>query len=842
MILYVACALPSFGQSKFSTEEYGSFLKSVENISTDQALSLHALQNTYYGDITTGTSLPEAAYLDSVVLKYKLSDAELELLKKNQFVVTERITSNFAVMLHNIYNYDLPVFLSTDAVLHALHTSYDHILMDLERKILEPNLIEFTGSLYNNYRKLLEKYQENEELHNSLGDVDLYVTMAKSLIDGSKATPQFVSQDEFNKVWDAVQAEQMVSIPLFTERNRNIDFSQFTVRGHYTDSDWGESLEAYFKCMMWLGRIDFLLTAPPDYGSEEWSKEELLRMNIDAVLLNELVDMTGVRDLLDQNDEIITFMVGEDDNLTPAELDAIIESQGISSADELLDDTVYDALVAALTESGDAGQRILSNFFIMDPFSEEPDELPISYRLMGQKFIIDSYIFSNVVYDRIIYNGQKVWRPMPDPLDAMFVLGNDDALQLLKDELDTYHYSSQLMSLRYLVDAYDDEFWEMSLYNTWLQAIRCLNPPEDRTGFPDFMLSAAWQHEKLNTQLASWAQLRHDNLLYAKQSYTGGTLCSYPHSYIEPYPEFYRQIGTFADRAYAYFSALPSDSWTMQEIVGYFEDMKDIMNTLETLAIKELEGTEFSDDEIEFLGKMLFQEMGSGAPPFSGWYADIFYNPQDAIGIDYVVADVHTQPTDEFGSVVGRVLHVGVGDANLGVFIANSPSNNFAPTVFVGPVMSYYEKITGNFDRLTDERWAELVQAGDLPDRPDWVNIYLADENGTARAEGRELPSEPYTQTAVDQQELPEEICLLGNYPNPFNPSTTIYYSLPQSETVNISVYDVLGQKIVTLIDDVQSAGTHSILWNAEGVSSGMYLCRLKAGNQTQTIKLLLMR
>ena len=56
----------------------------------------------------------------------------------------------------------------------------------------------------------------------------------------------------------------------------------------------------------------------------------------------------------------------------------------------------------------------------------------------------------------------------------------------------------------------------------WLNSIRKLNPPKDRSALPQFMQTAAFWQEKLNTQLSSWAQLRHDNLLYAKQSYTGG--------------------------------------------------------------------------------------------------------------------------------------------------------------------------------------------------------------------------------------------------------------------------------------------------------------------------------
>lgn len=829
-------------RSNFSAEEYGRFLESNRNLTGGQALTRHAPHNTYYKDIDNGTVLPEPAFLDSVTIKFELTGPELELLSNNHFVVTERVASNFAFMLHDIYNKDLPVFLSTDAVLHALHASYDHILMDIEREILRPNLAEFLDALYNNYRQLQDKYQENEALHKSLGDVDLYITMARSLLAGEKLSTHYISEEEFTTVWDAVQSENMITMPLFCDRNRKLDFSQFTVRGHYTDEDWGKPLGPYFRCMMWLGRIDFLLTPPPDYGSPEWSKDDLRRMLLDALLLNEVIDISGARHLLDTNDKIITFMVGDNDNLSPSELEEIVSTQGLSGAADILDDTKYDAFIQALEESADSGQKILSNFFIMDPYAEEPDKLPLSYRLMGQRFIIDSYIFSNLVYDRIINDGKKIWRPMPDPLDALFVLGNDDALPLLQEELETYKYSSQLTSLRYLVDSYDDAFWEKSLYNTWLQAIRQLNPPEDRTGFPYFMLTGAWQQEKLNTQLASWAQLRHDNLLYAKQSYTGGTACSFPHSYIEPYPAFYKQIGAFADRADAYFSTFPSGRREMQNITDYFKRLKEIMDKLAILAQKELDRQAFTTDEEEFLQKMLFQEGGSGAPPFSGWYADLFYIIEDAVKPDFVIADVHTQPTDEFGSVVGRVLHVGVGKVNLGVFIAPSPSQDSCPMAFVGPVMSYYEHTTNNFDRLTDERWTKLVASGETPPRPDWVNVYLADQKGNARTDGRKLLSVPYTSTAVQDETPPEEFRILQNYPNPFNPSTTIYYNLAQAGNVNLTIYDSIGQKVATLIDAERPAGLHTVRWNAGEVSSGVYFCRIRTESGEQTIKMLLMR
>ena len=296
-------------QSNFSAEEYGRFLDSNRDLTGEQAITRHAPHNIYYKDIDNGTAQSETAYLDSVTIKFELTGPELELLSNNHFVVTERVASNFAFMLHDIYHKDLPVFLSTDAVLHALHASYDHILMDLEREILVPNLAEFLDALYNNYRQLLDKYKSNEAMQKSLGDVDLYITMAKSLLAGEKISTHYISEEEFTTVWDAVQSEKMVSMLLFSERKRNLDFSQFTVRGHYTDDDWGEPLGPYFRSMMWLGRIDFLLTPPPDYGSSAWEKEDLRRMYLDALLLNELIDISGARHSLNDIPGKITLRI-----------------------------------------------------------------------------------------------------------------------------------------------------------------------------------------------------------------------------------------------------------------------------------------------------------------------------------------------------------------------------------------------------------------------------------------------------------------------------------------------------------------------------------------------------
>jgi hypothetical protein len=89
---------------------------------------------------------------------------------------------------------------------------------------------------------------------------------------------------------------------------------------------------------------------------------------------------------------------------------------------------------------------------------------------------------------------------------------------------------------------------------------------------------------------------------------------------------------------------------------------------------------------------------------------------------------------------------------------------------------------------------------------------------------------------------LPNGITLDQNYPNPFNPTTAIQFSLSRDAPIQLKVYDLLGKEVVTLVRGQAEAGTHRVTWNAQGVSAGLYLCRLTMGTQSKTIKLMLVK
>jgi hypothetical protein len=89
---------------------------------------------------------------------------------------------------------------------------------------------------------------------------------------------------------------------------------------------------------------------------------------------------------------------------------------------------------------------------------------------------------------------------------------------------------------------------------------------------------------------------------------------------------------------------------------------------------------------------------------------------------------------------------------------------------------------------------------------------------------------------------VPKEFMLEQNFPNPFNPSTTIQYGLPARSHVNLTVFNTLGQSVSILVNGEQEAGYHEVQFDASGLSSGVYLYRIQAGEFVQTKRLLLLR
>ena len=93
-----------------------------------------------------------------------------------------------------------------------------------------------------------------------------------------------------------------------------------------------------------------------------------------------------------------------------------------------------------------------------------------------------------------------------------------------------------------------------------------------------------------------------------------------------------------------------------------------------------------------------------------------------------------------------------------------------------------------------------------------------------------------------ENDKIPNEYTLHQNFPNPFNPSTTISFSIPEEEFVSLKVFNTLGEEITELLNETKSAGNYSVLFNAEELPSGIYFYKIAAGNFFQTRKMMLVK
>ncbi len=650
----------------------------------------------------------QAEFLDVIQASpLGLSDGELAKLGENGFVIsTRQAFPTFVNGYAAIYAAHLPVYISVDAALEAVHSSYDTILAEIEQNALIPALDRLLEGMH-------QRLAGADVDEATRSDVDEYLAVARSLLSGRSVAPLAGGDAAAVAEWitQATAADGMLVAELFGTQ-RLVDSSQFTPRGHYEDEP---VLANYFRAMIWLGRIDLRIIETQPDGSTVFQPAQY-----SAMLLLRALMTDGHVALWNQIDAALRGFVGESDNMILPEVDALISDLGGAEAAK----GASDSQVRAAFMAGGYGIQNIASHLMVNDGSVATLPLNRSFLLFGQRYVLDSHVFSQVVYDRI----QD--RMMPDPLDAAYAaLGNDGALPLLPDLARFPGYPGALEATRVLADAHGEDFWGANLYNLWSAALRELSPtadPATNEGRPQVTSTDAWNRRILNTQLGSWAELRHDTLLYAKQSYTGMPSCDFPDAYVDPYPKAFARLASFADEGMQIAASL-SELAATAGIQRYFQSLRDTMNLIAGMAENQADGIPFDENQMAFVNRavrIIDKDIVCttiDAP--DGWLADLYYRPDDSIELDPTIADVHTQPADEAGNVVGKVLHVGTGYPRLMVVTAEGCS---APRAYVGVTFAYHEKVTKDFDRLTDYRWEGELREG-VPASPTWLTPVLGE-------------------------------------------------------------------------------------------------------------------
>jgi hypothetical protein len=464
--------------------------------------------------------------------------------------------------------------------------------------------------------------------------------------------------------------------------------------------------------MMWYGRMTFLLKGKTAKIRDALVSEDVAMMQTRQAMLI-VRALTSDEELYEKWQRMYTvtaFFVGFSDDLTPEDYSSAFANLRIRG--DLYSDKILHELrkeLASLPSPAIYGGT--GNIAVTRPVTEEDlDEAldkAMGLRLFGQRFIPDSYAMGRLVGMAYLGKGKPFTRAdtpigpirgFPRGLDVMSILGSDRASAMLKTlgDTDYVNYHKIANELKTEFATLDDEEWHMNLYWSWLSALKVLLAPLP-SGYPTFMTTEAWRDRYLEEALASWSQLRHDTILYAKQSYAmaGGAAPGpkrEPKGYVEPAIELYAELRALNGMMLEGLDGfeLLNDKWLNR--LGY---VNTLLDRLINISRKELTGKELTEREVRFIeefGESLTYAIGDLLPKST---------------TTAIIADVHTEPNTR------QVLEEGTGALNM-IWVACSTTGGDY-FICAGPVLSYHEFKHPMSDRLTDEKWQRMINKNEVP-------------------------------------------------------------------------------------------------------------------------------
>lgn len=646
------------------------------------------------------------SFMPDDMSQFPLSQAQKDFLTEYGFVVSPHA---YDVLFEDYYaalkDSDTPVFVTTDSMLHTFHILYDYVLRVTEQDHFSQDLLELTTWMCESSESI---YDSSEGTVKEAAKMNVaYFYVALKLLEPSAQCPSYVSDIVEEELALVDTAEGIQPSPLFGYRE---DYSQYVPRGHYTRTD---GLGRYFQAMMWYGRMTFRIM------EREQTRSAIL------MVLSMAGAGTSERSALDIWDDIYlttSFFVGDADDLTLYDYSSVMrEVYGAeASYAEIEDESLLDSFIEKA--------KLLPDPKINSSVLKDNQDISESkgMRYMGQRFIVDSYMFSELVYDNVlqyfgdgepftlVYSDAGPIRGFPRGLDIFSVLGFELAEDILTEEGDTdyYDYDTQLQALRDEIAAYTTADWAKNQYTSWIYTLDGFKD-EAGAGWPAFMQSEMWEKKELYTALGSWAELRHDTILYAKQSYTfeATSMPAQPeltYGFVEPIPEVYARLLSLTMMAH---DGLMQRELLPEEFDTKFSELEDLLSTLISISEKEIAGEALSDDDYDHiwniggtLGSLLY---------FSEEVEEVTTEADASVAI---IADVHTDVNSQM------VLEEGVGYPLTMYVVLEKDGTSY---IAKGPVFSYYEFKHPLDDRLTDEKWQDQLESGNEPQLPQWAQSFI---------------------------------------------------------------------------------------------------------------------
>ena len=640
---------------------------------------------------------------NNIVNLFQFKDIDKEILEKlqqNNFVITK---GNNLQLFHAYEENDyrqVPNFITTDLYLQAFHMYFSYILKSLEKQHIIPTLEMLCHSFNAACIKLAEQ-TEDESLKDMAEHAATFYAIPYYLLTNKTLTVPSKYETEYQEEIEHINKQEDNFSDFLSYKDAYFPYSLFKPRGHYTREP---QLQAYFKAMMWLQTACFCRE----------QQEQLKRSIFQAAVLctYKSIDQTPLIKLYQHIYTPLTFLMGEADNLSIFDIARILEKNNAIHIEDALTAGQIEKVNQALIELAKHKNNIKPQI-----------EITCRDKI---NFMPQRYLSDNEVIQKLVDVNPNSQRAYPKGLDVFATFGTGTAESLLidfyKEPNNWSEYSKELQQLK-------DKFktsksTQLSVYELWMKSLLTMQQTDKNN--PGFMQTPEWGYKNLNTALASWAELKHDAILYGEQPMAaecGGAGPPDPIvvGYVEPNLPFWRKMENILQ---ATRLILQQNDCMTDDLKGKTDQLNDYVTFLIQVTEKELRGEKLTEPEyrtLEYMGSSIEYFTLSVVDPdlhLDDW--SLVQGPDKSIAI---VAGIYTRNIR--GCNKNGILHIATGNAN-NIYVVVEIEGNLYLTR--GATFSYYEFVQPLGTRLPDEEWQKMLEEKKAPAVPEWMKSILIEK------------------------------------------------------------------------------------------------------------------
>ena len=616
-------------------------------------------------------------------------------------IVPARHAQLFQVYEENDYR-EFPNFVTTDLYLQLYHLYIDCMLRELEMYQFFHTIVSYNDDMVEAMKKLYQKTESGTALERATAHNLRFFTIADVLFRGMKSYDANTDQLIAEEVDKAIKATDDFSNFMADYKNVMFGYSLFRPRGHYTRN---YVLEEYFRGMMWLQSVPFGM----DNDDE---------VNAAVIIAYTMMNNPEIQQKYDKINKIITYMMGQPDNLSIIQVIDELKKINRPMEDLLNDKQAMSKLKKDLEEIGNKATRIRPKY-------ERTSHNKIN--VMPQRYQPDA----EVLQEMVDYDNKPTLRATPKGLDFMAAMGVSAAEQILKEEQTPWKdYDNHLKAMKKRMGEIN---WDETICTRWMNTLKVLNvwsgDKNNQKQLPYFMLNPEWSKKDLNAALASWAELKHDAILYAKQPMGaecggGGPPEPIVKGYVEPNVGFWKKAIELLDNTE---KLLKEQDMLTEKIKDATQRIREEAQFLLNISEKELAGKELSEEEygqIECIGAT-FENISLDLVREKDQYLMGWSDVQGADKKVALVADVYTANADN--NPEKSILFEAVGEADE-IYVVVEIGGYLYLTR--GSVLSYREFIQSiDQPRLTDEEWQEQLEKNARKGVPEWMKRIIVPLN-----------------------------------------------------------------------------------------------------------------